>query len=133
MIEIIEESNLQYKGYLLQYGEYGIIVRDSSGQRIGEFASDTEAYEYIDDIDHDANVSEDVPTTPKKDPSKYRYLIYATDEPYENNRALFYRRSGSAKFSYEADADDFSYEKMLSVTSSTNGKHRWKGIKIHKN
>lgn len=123
MIEIVEESNLQYKGHSLQYSKYGVIVRNSSGDMVGEFDSDTEAYEYIDNIGEKSGIQE-------SSSDKYRYLIYAKDEPYTNNRALFLRRGKPARFCYEADADTFSYEEMTKVTSNTNGKHIWESKKV---
>lgn len=69
-----------------------------------------------------------------------RYIIYAKDTWY-NGRALFMKRTGSAEYTYESEADEFSEIELSQkhftkindnkwIKDSPHAKYKWIAEKI---
>lgn len=57
-----------------------------------------------------------------------RYVIYAKGTE-NGNRALYYKKNGAPKYSYERDADEFTEEEANRI-SNFKGKYVWVKVKI---
>lgn len=65
---------MQYKKYEIQVTEDGCIIRDSIGNFISSTATDTEAKEYIDDLDDEPLQINTNLNEVKKTPNSHEYM-----------------------------------------------------------